>query len=205
MPSFSSLVVTALLSAPPAAASETPQYVLQVGERSYEVTNGKPLTITTPKGERVELVLTALEERRWSGDGIQLRYPSAMQLTREESDGLVTLTFEATNSALAILQLYPRGVSSRSVQQALEQALVSEFVARGAKVSLEDGQPVSRKIGGQELKGSRYEFRFAGESFVAEICSGSHKRRVFGLLLQSSAEDQPKARAWFETILTSLR
>jgi hypothetical protein len=187
------------------ASTEVSQFELKVGGQSHDVVEGKPLTITTPKGERVELIFSRKAEQIWSGDGLQFRYPREMQLSREESDGVVSLTLESTNSVLALVQLFPEGVPAALVKRELEASIVQEFAARGGRVKKKAGTEVSRKLGKQEMRGLRFEIDMAGESFQVDIFSVVHKRQVLGVILQSFQQDHAVAQRWFETILGSMQ
>jgi hypothetical protein len=187
------------------APAEVSQFELKVGGKSYEVAEGKPLTITTPKGERVELLFARKAEQTWSGDGLQFRYPREMQLSREEDGGVVSLTLESTNSVLALLQLFPEGIPPAVVKKELEGSILKEFIARGGKVKKREGTEVSRKFGKQEMRGVRYDIDMAGETFQVDVFSVVHKQQVLGVVLQNFQEDQVVAQKWFETILGSMK
>jgi hypothetical protein len=185
--------------------TDAAQFELKAGAQTLDVVEGKPFTFTTPKGERVELVLARKAEQTFVDEGLQFRYPQEMRVTREVEDGTVTLTVEATNSVLAVLQLFPEGAPAATVRQELERGILQEFAARGGVAKKQEGTEVSRKFGKRELKGVRYDITMAGESFEIEVYALVHQKRVLGVVLQNFVEDRALAVKWFGTILGSLR
>jgi hypothetical protein len=186
-------------------STDAVQFELKAGAQTLDVVEGKPFTFTTPKGERVELVLARKAEQSYVEDGLQFRYPREMRVTREVEDGTVTLTVEATNSVLAILQLFPEGAPAAMVRQELERGILQEFAARGGVAKKKEGTEVSRKFGKRELKGVRYDITMAGESFEIEVFALAHQKRVLGVVLQNFVEDRAVAERWFGMILGSIR
>lgn len=181
------------------------QFELKAGGKTYDIVEGKPFSFTTPKGERVELVFGRKAEQSYAEEGIQFLYPREMRVSREVDEGTVTLTVEATNSVLAILQLFPEGTPQALVKQELGKGILQEFGSRGGVPKKREGTEVSRKFGKRELKGVRYDITMAGETFEIEVFALLHQKRVLGVVLQNFVEDHAVAEKWFGTILGSLK
>lgn len=183
------------------ASAET--FVLQVGRQVYRVQPGVPFVLTTPGGERLEVVLRRPEGQHYEGDGVAFDYPAELQLQREAADGVITLTLEGTASPFVLVQIYPPEADAATMQRELVDALQHEYTQRGAMVSGE--ADIRQAIGGQEQDGKRLSVQLGGQMLVLEVYALQKEEAAVVLLLQHDAEEASLARRYFGQLLQTLR
>src|SRR5688572_25029396 len=102
------LAAHAVLQAQPAGApAPGPEYDLRIGGATYPVAPGQPFTITTPKGEKLQVVLTFRDPLHFESDGVAFDYPRAMHVTAKREEGMVAVTVRSTGHYFAQIALLP--------------------------------------------------------------------------------------------------
>src|SRR5688572_360383 len=86
--------------APPGAELE-----IQVGKNTYPVRVNQSVTVTTPKGEKVPIIVRRRDVLSFSSAEVSFLHPRQLQPTSSTSDGVKTITLEGTDSPLALIQL----------------------------------------------------------------------------------------------------
>ncbi|MHB8876746.1 MAG: hypothetical protein ACYC8T_23880, partial [Myxococcaceae bacterium] len=157
----------------------------------------------TPKGETIEVVVTRKKVLGYVKGGLSFQYPSEMRLSEETGDGVLTITLEGTESPLAIVQVYPRGVEAKVVLDALADGVKEQFAGRGGQVKALAAP--KRIIDGQERQGRAFQVVLAGEHHEAELFAWKEKGKTRGLMLQHMRDDAELAGKRFEVILSSLK
>ena len=205
--------VATALALPPRGASgraappeeERSEFQLQVGKITYDVTPGKPVTIETPDGKRVEVVLKRNATLRYAGHGVAFDYPREMTVEVDDEDELASINVDGPGSILAVVQVMAAGGNPDPYRDLLRDQLKKEFSDRGGKAMEGDGKAVRRKIGGVERLGTTVRFTLAGEPLKAEIYAFPKGKNVVTLLLQAADDDAEQARTYFATLAESLR
>src|SRR5689334_25363361 len=76
---------------PSAGAATTGQPVeleMRLGKNTYPVRINQPLTVTTPKGEKVDVVIRRRDVLQFTGAGITFSYPRQMQVSTSNAEGV---------------------------------------------------------------------------------------------------------------------
>ena len=181
------------------------EFELRIGNAKYDVAEGKPFTIVTPKGERVELVLRRKEVLQFSQHGASFNYDSSMKVSVTKELGTVTISVESTASPMAIIQIYSVPVTPEEVRDALLQSLRDEFKSRGADFLEGSGKTVKRQFRDADREGHYLEFLLGGERTRVEVFVFQKGNTVMSLMLQHLASDGELAKKNFSVITSSLQ
>lgn len=180
-------------------------FELQVGDRVYEVVLNQPLTVVTPKGEEIELLLRRKEVLHYAGHGLAFDYPSAMQLSSETEGGVTTLTLEGVASPFVLIQIYPPSNSAERILANLLNAFENEYTSRQAQFLRGNKGSVQRSIGGATRQGRVLKFNLGGQQMVTEVYAFPKDGSVVALILQHDTEDAALAEQYFDIITANFR
>ncbi len=192
-----SLALVAVLAASLAHAGELE---VEVGGAIYDATDGKPLEITTPKGERLRLTVRRKQLLHWNGEGVQFDYPREMTPTVERGEGLVTITVNSTSSPLVMIQLFNLPTDPAALEAMMMKELKANFVQRGAAIRVAD-KPIRRNVHGVDRSGKQLVVEIAKEKQVLEIFALRMGNRAVILNLQYNQDDEALANKQFPAIL----
>ena len=191
---------------PAAAAAPNGQPVeleMRLGKNTYPVRINQALTVTTPKGEKVDVVIRRRDVLQFTGAGITFSYPRQMQVSTQSAEGVTTVTAESLGSTLALIQVFNVPTSPADVQKQLADSFRKEFKQRGAGGPTY--KPVQRKIGGASRKGALLEWNLAGQRLRSEIYAYQKDGLVIATVFQRAAEDEKQATRYFAIISDSLK
>lgn len=189
-----------------AAGGSTGQPVeleMRFGKSTYPVRINQALTVTTPKGEKVDVLIRRRDVLQFTGAGITFSYPRQMQVTTSNAEGVTTVTAESLGSTLALVQVFSVPTSPDAVQKQLADSFRKEFKQRGA--SGPTYKPMQRKIGGTSRKGALLEWNLAGQRLRSEIYAYQKDSLVIAAVFQRAAEDEKQATRYFAIISDSLK
>ncbi|QXD17102.1 hypothetical protein GQ464_009295 [Rhodocaloribacter litoris] len=192
-------------AASPHPLASTEAFELHVGGQVYEIRLDEPVTVVTPGGEEVEVVLRRKEVLHYAGDGLAFDYPAALQLGRETEGGITTLTLEGTASPFVLIQIYPSSNTPEEVLGNLLEAFENEYRARQAQFLNGNGRSVERTVGGTTRRGRVLAFRLGGQQIRTELYAFPHHDAVVALILQQDVEEAALAEDYFAVITRSLR
>ncbi len=193
-----------LLLALPAAAEEAPAFVLEVGERVYEIRAEQPREIETPDGDTLTVTLQPNTPRTFEGHGLRFDYPRAMRVRTTEDEGVVTLTCESEQSPRAVIQVYTLDLQPDAVRKALFDGLKSQVEQRGGEALERSGESVTRMIAGADRPGNALAMELDERTLEAEVYAFQQGERVVALLLQYNADEAAMAERHFRTLCESL-
>lgn len=197
------LAVPSPAGAPPPSPSQPVELEAQVGKNVYPVRINQPITIVTPKGERVPLLVRRRDVLHFTSGPVSFSYPRQMQVSSETGDGYVTVTAESVGSTVALVQAYTAATTPDAVRRQLSTSFKREFAARGGKLS--GSKPSQRKIAGGTRQGERLEWVLAGQRLRSEIYAFNKGEVVLAVVLQRTADEEKQASRYFAIIADSLK
>jgi hypothetical protein len=187
-----------------AKAPSPPEFELRVADTIYQVAPDQPFTITTPGGEKVQAVLKRKEILRFTSPEIAFDYPRGMKVSSERSAGLLSISAEATESPLALIQVYSVGTTPAEVRKSLVGELTTRFKNEKARFLPGSGRATKRKIGGTDRDGQALEFMLASLKMRSEVYTFAKGKAVVAVVLQNSADDEALAKKYFQVVTESL-
>jgi hypothetical protein len=179
------------------------EFDLQVGKTVYAARVNQPLTITTPKGEKVPVTIRRKDVLRFQSPTLTFLYPRQMQVDAQTLGGVTHITVESVNSPLALLQVYPEPATSAQARRDLVEGLAKEFRDRGGRVS--GPRPTRRAISGIGREGDLLEIDLAGSKLRAEVFAFPRGKQVVAAVFQHDMDDDATARRYFAIIADSLK
>lgn len=188
---------------PPAAPAQPVELEMRLGRNVYPVRINQPFTVTTPKGEKVDVVIRRRDVLQFSGGGIRFSYPRQMQVTTQSSGGVLTISAESVGSTLALIQVFNVPTSPASVRKQLADTFKKEFRERGAKSVT--SRPAQRRMLGAVRSGELLEWAVAGQRLRSEIYAFQKDGATVAVVFQRPAEDEKQAARYFTIISDSLR
>jgi hypothetical protein len=186
-----------------AVLADEGDFEVKVGGKSYSVTLEKPLKVTTPKGETVELVVSRKKALSYNKAELAFQYPSEMKLSESTEDGVTTITLESPDSPVAVLQVYPASVEPKNVLEALANGVSTEFAGRGGQIKALPAP--KRKVSGADRQGKAFDILLAGEQLQIELFAWKEKGKTRGVMLQHMQKESELANAQYDVILSSLK
>jgi len=188
----------------PAPAPQPPaEFDVQVGKTVYSARVNRPLTITTPKGEKVPITIRRKDVIRYESPTVTFLYPRQMVVDAQTLAGVTHITVDAPNSPLALVQVYPEPSTSAQVRRDLLEGLAKEFRERGGKVT--PAKPLRRAVGGAGREGDLLEVELSSAKLRAEVFTYPRGNQVIAVVFQHEQEDEATARRYFAIIADSLR
>lgn len=181
------------------------EFELRVGNTNYDVGEGKTFWIVTPKGERVEVLLSRKKVLQFAAHGMSFNYDSSMKVDVETELGVVTVTVNSAASPMAMVQLYPAPATPDVVRSQLLQGLQEEFKSRGAQFLPDSGKTVKRQIRGMDREGQSLQFLLGGERMRMEVYAFQRGNTVMSVMLQHLEVDAELAKKSFSVITDSLQ
>src|SRR5262249_34961105 len=115
------------------------EFELVFAGKSYPVTADRPFQIELPGGARAEAVLHRRPVLTYADHGIRFQYPADMRVSVEKDGGVISINVKASDSALAILQIYTIPTSVGLVRGAMIDALKKAMEDGGAQQTSGDG------------------------------------------------------------------
>lgn len=180
------------------------EFELRLADTKYDVAEGKPFTIVTPKGERVEVVLRRKMVLEFSDHGATFNYDSAMKVEITKELGMVTILLSSTASPMAFIQVHSAAVTPDEVRDSLLQSLREEFKNRGAEFLESSGRTVKQQFRGVERDGQSLEFLLGGERTRTEVFAFKKGNTVISVMLQHMTTEAELAKKYFSVITSSL-
>lgn len=180
------------------------RFELRVGEQVYDVVLNQPFRIATPGGEEIEMVLRRKPISHYEGNGITFDYPAELQLSRDTTNGVTTLTLEGTASPLVLIQIYPASNTPEGVLATLIASFEDAYRSRDAQFLRGNKSVVQRAIGGERHQGRMLKYQIGGEQYVTELYALRKNRSVVAVILQNMVEEKELAENYFAVILESL-
>jgi hypothetical protein len=197
------LIGIALLALAGGGVASAQEFTVEVEGKSYEASDGKPLTLTTARGEKLMLTVRKKSVLHFTNGGVTFDYPSAMTVSTESLDAAFSITLESAKSPLVIIQVYKVPTTADDVRDTLIKSLRAEFLSR--KASVEPGEKtITRPIHGVAREGRRLSFKLAGESQQADVYAFEVKKKVVALVLQHDLDDAELAKTYFPVVTNSL-
>ena len=181
-----------------------PEFELRVGDTVYQVSPDQPFTITTASGEKLQAVLKRKEILRFTAPEISFNYPREMKVSAERSAGLLSVSVEATESPLAIVQVYSVPTTPAEIRKSLVDELTTRFKNEKAKFLPGNGRAVKRKIAGAERDGQALELMLASLKMRSEVYTFTKGKAVVAVVLQAAADDEALAKKYFQVISDSM-
>ena len=193
---ISLLLVTALRSGALAA-----EFEVEIAGKVVDAEEGRPLKITTPKGEKLELVVRRKAVIHYSGEGVVFDHVKEMATTVERGAKLTTIEAGSGASPLLMIQIFPPIVQSEpaAFEAELTKGFRENIQKRGAKL-LVSGKPIKRAIHGTERSGTQIVFEIAQVRQALEIFVVKQSGRVVALNFQYNLDDEVLARKQFAVI-----
>lgn len=180
------------------------EFELHIGESVMVVRLDEPFTVTTPAGEKLEMVLRRKAVLRYEGPEVVFDYPSELQLSREVTNGVATLTLEGSASPFIMVQIYPAPNTPEGVLHTLIEAFKNEYQQRQATFLSDNNREVVRHIGGVSHQGRALKFRLGGQAYVTELYSFVKNGAVVALILQHDVAEAELAERYFQIVTGSL-
>lgn len=180
-------------------------FELHIGDRIVEMRIDEPVTVVTPGGEQLTMVLRRKATLHYAGEKLAFDYPSALQLSSETDDGITTLNLEGTASPFVLIQIYPLPNTAEGVLENLLEAFQEEYRNRQAQLLSGNNVPVKRTIGGEERTGRQLRFLLAGQEIVTELYAFPQNGAVVALVLQHDVSEAALAEQYFGIITGSVR
>ena len=180
------------------------EFELQIGNEVFEVVIGKTFTVTTPKGEKLDLTLRRKETLFYSGKQISFDYPSEMELSSDTEKGVKTIYLESTASPFVMLQIYPPGNSEAIVLSSLMDAFTHEFNSRNAEFLPRSGNETKRFLQTVERNGKALKYILSGQKMITEIYTFKKQKSVIALILQHDTVETKLAENYFSIVTNSI-
>lgn len=199
-----SFLCAGVLAFGPGPAVSQAEFEIRVGGAVYEAVPDRPLSVVTPKGERMEIVIRRKEILRFADHGVSFNYPRLMKVSSEKQSGVVTITAESAASPLVLVQVYPAPSTETEVRASLVENFRDQFKSRKAEFLEGSGGAVRRAIRGVARQGQALEFLLGGQRMRTEIYAFPKDGRVVALILQHDLEDADLAKKHFSIITDSL-
>ena len=186
------------------AAQAGTEYVLRVGERTYSASDGEPVTIVTPRGEKVALTVSQPTTRTFEHAGFRFDYPAGM--IKEESTPAAEahqVSVETENSTLFMAQMYDAGVPGADVMQNFmgsirEQATLMSGMKPEESVA-------RREIAGKVMEGRKLAWKVMNLENTTEIyVFADESPTTILLIFQADQEDRAEAETCFQVIAASV-
>ncbi|MCB0258984.1 MAG: hypothetical protein KDH97_08385 [Calditrichaeota bacterium] len=181
------------------------EYEVEVAGQTYSATDNQPFTITSPQGEQFEIVIRRKETVEYNDNGIAFRYYSDMTFSTENDVGVITLTLDASESPLALIQIYSVPTTPDLIRKSLVEAFRNEFKSRQAEFLEESGREKIIQFNGVDCRGTVLEFYLARQRMQTEIYAFAKGASVIAVVLQHDMEDQELAEKYFSEIAATLR
>lgn len=181
------------------------EYEVEVAGQTYSATDNQPLTITSPQGEQFEIVIRRKETVEYNDNGISFRYYSDMTFSTENDVGVITLTLDASESPLALIQIYSVPTTPDLIRKSLVEAFRNEFKSRQAEFLEASGREKIIQFNGVDCRGTVLEFYLARQRMQTEIYAFAKGASVIAVVLQHDMEDQELAEKYFSEITATLQ
>ena len=186
----------------PLSSAQPVELELQMGKSVYPVRVNQPFTVTTPKGERMEVVVRRRDVLRYSGTGVTFSYPRQLRLNATRDESSRTLELEGHGSILALVQVFTVPTTPAAVRKQFSESFRREFKSRGGKFTV---RPIHHRIAGAARSGELFEWALGGERLRSEVYAFQLGRSPVAVLLQRSADDEVQAKRYFAILADSLR
>lgn len=190
-----------LLLTAPLRAARAADLEVEVAGKVQDADEGRPVTITTPKGEKLEITVRRKAVLHYSGEGVQFDHVKEMATSVERTDTLTTIEASSGASPTLMIQLFPAIVKSEpaALEGELVKGLRENFLKRGAKI-LVTGKPIKRAISGKELSGKQIVIELGKERQALELFAMKQGGRLVVLNFQYNLDDEVLARKQFAVI-----
>ncbi len=189
----------------PETSSPGDQFELTIGGQVYSAAEGKPFEVDIGGGRRVEAIVRSKQVLQYMGGGISFRYPKEMTLEEEKTADVSSVTVEAADSTLLMIQIYKVDVEPSVVSSLLVSGIEKEMRSRGGQFYPGSGGAVKKRIRGEDVEGTRLEFTLAKESVRTEIYVMQKGKLTISVTMQRSDGDAILAERRFKVITDSLR
>lgn len=199
------LFILSLFVSPTYSQAPISEFELRIGNTKYDVAEGKPFSIVTPKGERVEVVLRRKEVLQFAEHGVSFNYDSSMKVEVTKDVGVITISVESIASPIAMIQIHSVSASPDDIRNVLLQTLRDEFKSRGAEFLEGSGKTVKQQFRGVDREGQYLEFLLGGERLRMEIYAFQKGNTVISVMFQHLASDVDLAKKNFSVITSSLQ
>jgi hypothetical protein len=183
----------------------TVEFELSVGNTMYDVAEGQPFSVVTPKGERVELLLRRKAVLQFADHGVSFNYDPALKVSTAKEVGVVTISVESTASPLAMILIYSIALTPDEAVTSLMQGFRDEFRSRGAEFLEGSGKTVRRPFRGVTREGQALDFLLAGERTRLEVYAFQKGTSVIAVVLQHLASDAELAKKHFGILTDSFQ
>lgn len=174
---------------------------VEVAGKVQDADEGRPFTITTPKGEKLELIVRRKAVIHYSGEGVEFDHVKEMATSVERSDTLTTVEASSGASPTLMIQIFPPIVTSEpaALEAEMVKGLRENFLKRGAKL-LVPGKAIKRAIHGTERTGKQIVIELGKERQALELFVMKQGKRVVVLNFQYNLDDEVLARKQFAVI-----
>ena len=180
-------------------------YEVTIDGKTHAFTEGVAQTIPTAGGE-VQITVNTPRLKVCQEEGFTFDYPREMTLECEDLEGGIRqFTVSATDSTLIMVQRYPKKMNPAELEQSLATSLQEGYRQLGAVFPDKPSSACRRKIGANEVKGSRLSYELATLPHTTDLYVLTHGDRTVVFVLQCADEDAPAARPRFAVVAESLR
>jgi hypothetical protein len=176
-----------------------------VGNQVYDATLGDPVAVTTPGGEKVQIIVKKKELVSFNNYGVSFFYNNDMTLSLDEDEGVATITLESTQSPLAIVQVYSVDTTPQEVRNALINSFKNEYSSRNVKFLENTGTTLSQNFSGVKTEGELLDFMLAGQRMQSEVYAFQKGNDVVAVVFQYDLEDGDLAAKYFSPITKTLK
>ena len=198
-------VLFATVEAQRSSGLEPEGFVVFVGAHRYEATAGEPVTIVTPRGEEVTIVVEPKQTLHYAGSGLSFEYPRQLELSTDEQEGVDLIYLRSRGTPLGIIQSYTVRTSPAEIRRKLVAGLIEQFSSSGARFAPGSGRMTQASIAGQRRGGQLLDYEINGVQMKTEVYAFRLRDRVVALVFQYAEGDSEPASLLFSVVTSSLR
>ena len=186
-------------------SAQASEYEVQLGDKTYIVKDGEALSVVTPKGETLRLVVKRRPILTCSDADVTFDYSSDMKVSTVKELGTKTITVECENSSLFMVQVFPEKLSAAETVDSLIAGMREEFSGFGATFPEDSLAEARRKIGGVDRVGKKLRFSFGSLRNETEVYAFPKGNKTIALVFQADHEDRAVAEKYFKIICDSIK
>ncbi len=127
-----------------------------------------------------------------------------MVVTVESEENITTVTAESAESPLVIIQMFAGRIAPDTLRAGIPLSFREDLESRGAKILKDNGQPVTRKIFGQQQRGELVSYQLVGQKFRTEWYVVLKEKAVIAIMLQHEVQEAALAKKYLSRIIDSL-
>lgn len=186
-------------------SAQASEYEVQLGDKTYIVKDGEALSVVTPRGETLRLVVKRRPILTYSDADLTFDYSSDMKVSSTNELGGKTITVECENSSLFLAVIIPEKVSAAETVDSIIAGVRAEMSGLAATFPDDNLVEAKRTIGGVDRIGSKLRFTLGSLRHETEVFVFQKGSKTIALVFQADHEDRAVAEKYFKIISESIK